>query len=155
MKLKNKKTGEIVDLVEGHICETNCGSCLTVSPVAVLDKSYNYSSLAELNEEWEDYEEPKKAFYLTAWGEVKEYSEELFNLNHKLEIGNYFDTREEAEKAVEKLKAWKRLKDKGFRFDGWEDTNGGVNNIWFTIPEDKWETDVCDDLNLLFNGGEE
>ena len=27
-------------------------------------------------------------------------------------IGNYFDTKEEAEKAVEKLKAWKRLNEK-------------------------------------------
>lgn len=34
------------------------------------------------------------------------------------EIGNYFETKEEAEKAVEKLKAWKRLKDKGFKFCG-------------------------------------
>lgn len=31
------------------------------------------------------------------------------------QFGNYFNTREEAEKAVEKLKAWKQLKDKGFQ----------------------------------------
>jgi hypothetical protein len=71
------------------------------------------------------------------------------------QIGNYFETKEEAEKAVEKLKAWKRLKDKGFRF-----------NMW-TIPEEpktphiklgiEAEVDVPDspyDLELLF-GGEE
>lgn len=34
----------------------------------------------------------------------------------RFEIGNCFQTEEEAEKAVEKLKAWKRLKDSGLKF---------------------------------------
>lgn len=32
-------------------------------------------------------------------------------------IGVFTDSEEETDKAVEKLKAWKRLRDKGFRFD--------------------------------------
>lgn len=39
--------------------------------------------------------------------------------NGRFEIGNCFKTEEEAERAVEKLKAWKRLKDSGLKFKGW------------------------------------
>jgi hypothetical protein len=75
------------------------------------------------------------------------------------EIGNYFETKEEAEKAVEKLKAWKRLKDKQFKFYGWN--KGSLlkslpNTIMFACDDTKiwsWE-DIRDDLDLLF-GGEE
>lgn len=35
-------------------------------------------------------------------------------------IGNCFKTREEANNAVKKLKAWKRLKDNGAKFNGWD-----------------------------------
>ena len=41
----------------------------------------------------------------------------------RVKIGNYFETREEAEKAVEKLKAWKRLKDSGLKFKDWNKSN--------------------------------
>ena len=41
----------------------------------------------------------------------------------RFEIGNCFQTEEEAEKAVEKLKAWKRLKDSGLKFKGWNKSN--------------------------------
>lgn len=41
----------------------------------------------------------------------------------RLEIGNCFQTKEEAEKAVEKLKAWKRLKDSGLKFKDWNKSN--------------------------------
>ena len=39
------------------------------------------------------------------------------------EIGNCFESREEAEKAVEKLKAWKRLEDSGLKFKDWNKSN--------------------------------
>lgn len=42
---------------------------------------------------------------------------------NRLKIGNCFQTEEEAEKAVEKLKAWKRLKDSGFKFKDWNKSN--------------------------------
>ena len=41
----------------------------------------------------------------------------------RFEIGNCFQTKEEAEKAVEKLKAWKRLKDSGLKFKDWNKSN--------------------------------
>lgn len=82
------------------------------------------------------------------------------------EIGNYFETREEAEKAAEKLKAWKRLKDKGFQITGWDNSIGddyyktgqivlNLNNVKNT-EWDEYERigEIKNDLDLLF-GGEE
>ena len=42
---------------------------------------------------------------------------------NRFNLGNCFQTEEEAEKAVEKLKAWKRLKDSGLKFKGWNKGN--------------------------------
>ena len=41
----------------------------------------------------------------------------------RFEIGNCFQTEEEAEKAVERLKAWERLKDAGLKFKDWNKSN--------------------------------
>lgn len=49
MKLRNKKTGEIRDFI------INKDKIQTASAI----DCWEYSSLAELNEEWEDYEEPR------------------------------------------------------------------------------------------------
>ena len=43
--------------------------------------------------------------------------------NVRFEIGNCFESREEAEKAVERLKAWERLKDAGLKFKDWNKSN--------------------------------
>lgn len=55
MKLRNKKTGEI-----GYFCFANWDSPVLI----IMDKNgvqlAKYNSLAELNSEWEDYEEPKE-----------------------------------------------------------------------------------------------
>lgn len=48
----------------------------------------------------------------------------------RFEIGNILQTEEEAEKAVEKLKAWKRLKDSGIKFKDW---NKSSYDITFCI----------------------
>lgn len=73
------------------------------------------------------------------------------------EIGNYFFSQEEAELAVRKLQAWKRLKDKGFKFNKWEaecrSGKGTIStnfNLWEGLKEE-----VVEDLDLLFSGGEE
>lgn len=42
---------------------------------------------------------------------------------NRSEIGNCFESREEAEKAVERLKAWERLKDAGLKFKDWNKSN--------------------------------
>lgn len=104
MKLRNKKTGEIAIFGEG-----------------IVDlKMIGCANVAEMMEAgWEDYEEPKKYYWIDYDGKVKSFID-LYEWQDKMkEIGNYFETKEEAEKAVEKLRAFKRLRDKEFRFVGW------------------------------------
>lgn len=152
MKLRNKKTGKIVKLEIHHI------------------GGKEYDSLTEVNEEWEDYEEPKE-YYINSAGEIVEagerFSDKAYDTSRK-EIGNYFETEEEAKKALEKLKTWKRLKDKGFKFEGWESDREEHNSaiIHCFMPSVKRKRkilepinpedikDIQADLNLLF-GGEE
>lgn len=62
------------------------------------------------------------------------------------------------EKTAEKLKAWKRLKDKGFRFNGVEVFMGGLLEIYGVVPaidgaDNAERSKIIDDLELLF--GEE
>lgn len=137
MKLQNKKTGKVIELFNN------------------TDGIFP-GSLAELNAEWEDMpEEPKNPCFINWFGEVSELLGHISDreIEKLKEAGNYFETKEEAEKAVEKLKAWRRLKDKGFRFAGVED---GERTIRFEIPfragYDSCEAEV--DLVFLF-GGEE
>ena len=137
MRLRNKKTGEIIILID-HIFD-------------------NYASLAELNDEWEDVPEEPKTFWAISWaGEPEEYDykntpEELKDMAK--EIGNYFETKEEAEKVVERLRAWKRLKDKGFRFNEYDvahNSNGDLCGQLFYNAGDYCIEDVEKDLDLLF-----
>lgn len=65
------------------------------------------------------------------------------------EIGNCFKTAEEAEKAVEKLKALRRLREKGLRLKSWE-ANGSHITIQASIPDISCSRQDVTDLNLLF-----
>lgn len=150
MKLRNKKTGEIADLSEGFIRDTYNGEMIQIKPVAISNKEgYVYDSLAELNKEWEDYEEPK--------GIIDICLNTGFSGFWRAQID--YDNREEAERAVEKLKAWKRLKDKGFEFGSIkynldeESSSAIAYDGIITIKGIAYE-DFVEDLDLLF-GGEE
>ena len=149
MKLRNKKTGEIRGfgyLQSGHIAPLVLTTYENDKP-----EMHSYNSLAELESDWEDYEEWKPWWYIDITLDVKQG--ELFLSKHVEQfktVGNYFEIREEAEKAVDKLKAWKRLKDKGFRFD-----NLVRDAIYYEISDEEIEKDIVrKDLDLLF-GGEE
>ena len=154
MKLRNKKTGEIVEpfgisCVNGRTFVQFDDNNGTIKFVA--------HSLAELNEEWEDYEEPKEHYFITEYGGVFSLNEykglnNVANPEDYKAIGNYFETEEEAEKAVEKLKAWKRLKDKGFKFNGWKRDERFYGD--YTIEAQDYTTCSDKDLDTLF-GGEE
>lgn len=161
MKLRNKKTGEIGRLITHDWLEDSL--ILSDDDGVQLAK---YASFAKLNEEWEDYEETKEYWFINSVGGVIRPSDttdwtQQDAIYHK-EIGNYFETKEEAERAVERLRAWKRLKDKGFRFTltpvvGSLDISPGKFQIEINaeMPE-KWF--CCDavqkDLDDCF-GGEE
>lgn len=128
MKLRNKKTGEI-----------------KVFALVRTNNDIDDTTLAELNEEWEDYEEPKED-YIRVIESFIHYAEEA---------DDSFYCDKSVKKFVEKLKAWKRLKDKGFRFNAWY---GSSKNIDWEITSLENEAyiprQICDDLDLLF-GGEE
>jgi hypothetical protein len=152
MKLRNKKTGEIADLEHRGLLKSDNNNHIIVYPEGTL-KYYAYNSLAELNEEWEDYEEPKEYWWISPVNtNVVHWVEDVGNKmdGYNKEIGNYFETEEEAELAVEKLKAWKRLKDKGFKFGRWQflDDRSGIWVQGNLVP------DIVDELDILF-GGEE
>lgn len=152
MKLRNKKTGEIADLLW------------------VINHTGNKRdtfTLAELNKEWEDYEEPKELerYIVDTFGNILPTNDVTnFSLWKLRQIGNEFETEEEAKKAVEKLKAWKRLKDKGFRFECYTRRSDvamlpevralkNLIDITAYLPSNKIE-EMEADLYLLF-GGEE
>lgn len=141
MKLSNKKTGEI-----------------KVFALVRVNNDIGDTTLAELNEEWEDYEEPRYTYWIDTREERIVQADLPITdkcLEYVRELGLGFETEEEAEKAVEKLKAWKRLKDNGAEFYGWRRNQTGTYELYL-----RWEDriprsyEVKNDLNLLF-GGEE
>ena len=149
MKIRNKKTGEIKNVNHNHILmHFNDGESKCIN------------SLAELNDEWEDYEEPKEHWFVDSGGEVEEATYLTENDKANLaNFGNYFETKEEAEKAVEKLKTWKRLKDNGIMFKGWGWDKGLGNYVVLGSKDADYVPDEIGlsgrkDLDLLF-GGEE
>lgn len=153
MKLRNKRTGEIVKF---------SGFGVTVVGKDGNTRDELCNSLADLNAEWEDYEEPKEYWIIDSFGDIESCSERLFSRFSRFQtqelktIGNYFETEEEAEKAVEKLKAWKRLKDGGITFKNWTINQTGTIDCFATwgdnIPPSRKDPILQDDLDLLFGG---
>lgn len=141
MKLRNKITGAIHDIDE--------------LPLGL------YNSLAEIMDEWEDYEEPKDDYYFIRDGGNIDYHwyQKLGEITERRkQIGNYFETKEEAERAVEKLKAYKRLKDLGTELLGWEIRDLPTGGNWQTINVKfnvKAKKEPMELLDLLFGEEEE
>ena len=166
MRLRNKKTGKIYE------CRTygktdslwkKQGTSISLSWKIAdhLWEGRDYKSLAELTEEWEDYEEPKHDYYFIRDGGNIDYHwyQKLGEITERRkEIGNYFETEKEAEKAVLKLKAIKRLKDEGFEFNGVGFDEHGriyIKTNLHCIELDAMENPGLESrLNLIF-GGEE
>lgn len=160
MKLRNKKTGEIV---YATMMASYGGGELQIRyyPVNNAESTHfkEYRSISELNEEWEDYEEDELLYVISAEHKsgyqcvLKEEYPEICEVAKELGIG--FETEKECQEFCNKLLAWKRLKDEGFRFTAWY---GGSKNISYEITSLENGTyiprQICDDLDLLF-GGEE
>lgn len=155
MRLRNKKTGEIIEPF-GITCVN--GRTFVQFDDGKGTFKFEAHSLAELNEEWEDYKEPKVAYWIDSQGNICVFSDtQVDDWTKEKQIGNYFETKEEAEKAVEKLKAWKRLKDKGFGFDGYTHKDRGRLDeleIYCQLGECPENIEEMDDVHLLFGGGE-
>ena len=138
MKLRNKKTGEIRDIPD------ELSTLWNMVRESLPDDGV-----------WEDYGELKEYWFINSCGVVEVYTEEekpAVADMHK-QFGNYFETKEEAEKAVEKLKAWKRLKDHNLRIErGQRVFVNADNKLTSQKPlfvVDTYE-EVEDDLDLLF-----
>lgn len=142
MRLRNKKTGEIVP----------------ASNIAVgIGKDGKwYNSLAELNEDWEDYQESESFWYISSTGtpiksEVSIYDPLEIHLMKR--IGNYFESEEEADDAVVKLVALKRLEDHNLRVErGQRISVSADNKLTSQKPLFVVDTydEVEDDLDSLF-----
>ena len=145
MKLRNKKTGQIY-----NACHIAFGES-----IEGLEKK-QWKTLEEFNEDWEDVPEEKKYWHIDADFGICSTMEDPGNLpKGKAEMGNLFETKEEAEKAVEKLKALKRLKDHGFKFVGKTyETDTRFGSAFYQLNEDTYSEDVMADLDLLFGGKE-
>lgn len=141
MKLRNKKTGEIREIKD-----------------ILVDGMFSVNSLAELNAEWEDYEEPKEYWFIDYDGGIIPFNKRKETATDRLmkSIGNYFETREEAEKAVEKLKAWKRLKDSyhiSFDLDFVKNTISFNYRIYDTLHSVvNQERIIFEDMKTIFGG---
>ena len=155
MKLRNKKTGEIA---EASILNFELVVRYEDGRVEKYPLLFDYSN-------FEYYEEPKEYWYIDAFGNIVQnkitkhrgdaYTDMSSDYETQKQIGNYFETKEEAEKAVEKLKAWKRLKDKGFSIYSWDYEFDMVDKPAQTIILRASAVDSSNtDLDLLF-GGEE
>ena len=74
MKLKNKQTGEIIDKWPDDFV-VNSGSQI-----------YNYNSLAELCEEWEDYKEPKEYWRISIKDALENIDQRLQKQEKLIEV---------------------------------------------------------------------
>lgn len=163
MKLRNKHTGQT-----GSGRKLDDGRYI----VYMSDGDITYSDEELCFLEWEDVsEEPKEYWFINSVGAATRPSDttdwtQQDAIYHK-EIGNCFETEEEAELAVRKLKALKRLKEHGFRFNNC-DLYDANNIILFSMPKraevvdddelygvrDDYAEEDKKDLELLFGGGE-
>lgn len=149
-RLKNKKTGENYEMTMPIVfnIKTSGGGEHTVK----------CESIKELNEKWTDYEEPKEYWFIDYDGGIlcREYDNSSAE-KMMISMGNHFNSLEEAEKVVERLRAWKRLKDYNVMFN----LDFVKNKIDFTYSINNLLLDVLDGEEQIFNnmkivfGGEE
>ena len=153
MKIRIKETDEVLEDVK--FIETTFNK-ITIKYLddGVL-RNYSIKNLSDI-EEVKDYEEPKVFWYIYGDQVLKAKCDGVIESMNK-PIGNYFETEEEAEKAVEKLKAWKRLRDYNVKFN----LDFVRNRIDFTYSINNTLVDVLDGEEQIFNnmkiifGGEE
>lgn len=150
MKFRNKATKEI------RKAEMRDDGIYLYSETSEEWRKCDWEVLAKY---WEEYrEEPKVGYMIDPMEEdcvaTEDSGYEEPDIERAKELGIWFDTEEEAEKAVGKLKAFTRLKDKGFRFEGWDNTDRSTIHYFslFVAIEDL--DGINKDLDLLF-GGEE
>lgn len=155
MRLKTRfenedfRLGEVVDARFLDFCDHDESEIvLKVEAKSGGIYTFYYSTIKEFADNWEDYEEPKGSaldlMVLTLTNFIENEPDE-----DKADL-------EDCKQMLGKLKAWKRLEDKGFRFNGWEDSpsEDDFDMIWFTMKAKVWDVETQEDLDICF-GGEE
>lgn len=166
MKLKTKfqdEDFELGEVVDADVATMPDGRIkLQAAAKAGGFHTFFYDKLEKLYSDWEDVTEGPSCVYWIDTREERIVQTDLpitdNCLEYVRELGLGFEAREEAEKAIEKLKALTRLKDKGFKFDGWTIDDGLRVSVCTNLDgddiydEDRKETKK--DLDICF-GGEE
>ena len=129
MKFKNKETEEV------RLAELREDGIYLYSES--LGQWFKYD-LETLGKGWIYHEEPKEDGVDNIIALVEAYSDN--------------DSERYPKEIVEKLKAWKRLREKGFRFGGYALVDGIVRVILDLSPLTL--DDLIPDLDLLFGGKE-
>lgn len=77
---------------------------------------FEYNSIKDFTDHWEDAPKEPKTYWTVECGVATEYTEGDEKYDRAFEtVGLKFDTKEECERAIEKMKAWTRLKNKGLK----------------------------------------
>lgn len=121
--------------------------------------TFFYDDLKTFANDWEDYED-EYLYVISAeisCGYECVLKDDYATLcDTAIELGIGFKTEKEAKKAVEKLKAWKRVKDGGVTFKNWAANQTGTIDCFATwgdnIPPSRKNPTLLDDLDLLFGG---
>lgn len=104
-------------------------------------------------DEWfEEIESNRKYYAIDEYGEVLERTEvDGVTDDHKA-IGNYFKTREEAFYALEKIVAFRRLREDGLKFDGFTRTSNGeiIIRAMMDGRAEEWNHSQDEDLECLY-----
>lgn len=118
--------------------------------------TFFYDDLKTFANDWEDYED-EHLYVISAeisCGYECVLKDDYATLcDTAVELGIGFKTEKEAQKTVEKMKAWTRLEDKGFRFTDWKNgifLDGTIaGQVRYEFPIDN-KDDIEKDLDLLF-----
>ena len=150
MRLKTKfqdEDFELGEVVEANVYYGGNGRVkVTAEAAKGGDHTFYFETLKGMNELFEDYEEPKSGIKDVWFPDVVE---------GRNNVVISFEIREEAEKAVEKLKAFKRLKDKGFKAFSSE-ICGDDFVVSFKLTNHVDYSQSIDDFDCIFDfGGEE
>lgn len=146
MKLRNKKTREICDFkIIADYDDCTSGWRLEKHDGTVLF----YDHIDEIHDEWEDVLGEPEEYWCIDWTESGVFKTTFRNKLDEFNaaIGNMFKSEKEAEEAIEKLKAWKRLKDKGLKANRTE-ISGDSFICEFILPDHSDYSRSIDDFEL-------
>ena len=114
----------------------------------IVEQGYTkfyYDNLTDLYDKWKDYEEPKGTALYWMILTLENFIEN--------EPDNRWIDLDDCKQMLKKLKAWQRLKDKGFRFKGYTDDSGDLFSCQvIRCNFDDFGKESRKDLNLLFGG---